>query len=219
MTNRHNRPGHRAITGLALLLVAGIVAGCGSSEPAADSSDAVEVTDGGDTAPAADQGDDSSSAAGEAPDTSTEAADETIAEPAAADATESGRGNGGTGTVTVGGEAYTFDLECYLDDRDDPDAQFRIQIFGTADDGTFMSFSDQWGIDVTTMSPSPTVVEHTLSITTATYEELWYFSTLTADGMLLDIDGNTISGSALFNKAGELEFYGTHPGEILLECD
>ena len=175
--------------------------------------------------------DDSGEAAADAdsPTTTASASQETSApsEPtttAAAEESDNSGGGSGTATVTLdNGESYTFSILCGLE----PQEAAGQEILFTA-----VSYDEPNGFDVTQFGKGSDDTAGlldglgTISIyDSATYDDVWGAGTVTAQlsktEFMLELNGNTITGSGTFFTGEDVENLnltaGVH-GELIANC-
>ena len=137
-----------------------------------------------------------------------------------ASASPSGSANG-TGSVTVDGNTFNFDLQCAFD-AETLNAQVSISIKGTGNDGIELAFTQMWGVDLSTAQLSPDVPPaHSISI----YEMPGVTQVYSYDSIsdkVLDVSGKTVSGTVMFFEYENGETVGFQPslsGDVNLQCD
>jgi hypothetical protein len=125
-------------------------------------------------------------------------------------AQESGNANGGGGTATVtleNGESYSFEILCGLEPQ---------EVAGQEILFNFVSYDDPYGLDVTQFGKGSEDTFGQLDdlggisiYDSTTFDEIWTANTVAAQlsetDFLLELDGNTITGSGTFFTAEAVE--------------
>lgn len=166
-------------------------------------------------------GSSSSNDAKTANDTQSDETNEVVADDSnEASASPSGSANG-TGSVTVDGKTFNFDLQCAFD-AETLNEQVSISIKGTGNDGIELAFTQMWGLDLSTMQMSPDAPPaHSISM----YEMPGVIQVYSYDSIsdkVLDVSGKTVSGTVMFFQYENGETVGMQPslsGDVNLRCD
>jgi hypothetical protein len=127
----------------------------------------------------------------------------------------------GTGTVTLDGTTFEFNLLCAFG-PDTMNEDVSIAIKGVGDDGIELSFTQMLGYDFTTAQLSADVPPaHSITIYKMPGVVLMY-EYLSLVDKLLDVSGNTVSGTVQFAKSEDGTQTSGQPnykGEVDLRCD
>jgi hypothetical protein len=130
-------------------------------------------------------------------------------------------GGDGTGTITIDGKTFTFDLTCAFG-SETMNEDVSIGIIGSADDGLEMAFNETLGFDLSSAEFSKDMPpEHSITIYEMPGVVLAY-EYLSMTDKLLDVSGKTVGGSVKFVKFENGEPTSLTPnfdGEVNLQCN